>query len=225
MSFVKGIKGLQAAIDKPEKDDRPKTNYLSVKAGSSVRVRFLQELDPDCELYDPARGLGVISVEHVNPENWRRSAACTKEQEGHCYGCERHAENYKAGWGPRKRFYINVLAMPEGEEPYVAVLSQGISKKAVTPSLIEFYNDNGPITDFTFRIKRDGEGKETEYTLVPVLKKEDVDTSGLTLFDIEKDVVRTIPYEEQERFYDYVYTKDEDTPAPTRPASSASEEW
>ena len=140
MGIVRGLKDLNKALDKPTYNDSDSTKgrWVKLEDGESVKVRFLQELDPDSPSYNEKNGLGFIAVEHTNPKDYRRKALCTMEDQGKCYGCEQHRKDYKAGWKGRSRLYINVLVDDGKEDPYVAILSQGSSGKTVTPTLIEY---------------------------------------------------------------------------------------
>ncbi len=206
MGIVKGLKGINAHIEAEEArfagsgDDAPKTKWFKLADKQSVKVVFLQELDPDSENYSTKNDLGFIATEHVNPENFRVKAVCSAD-EGPCYGCEQHRKDYKAGWKQKTRLYINVLVDDGINDPYVAVLSQGNGPKSVTPALIEFAGEVGTITDKWFKIKRQGAGQtDTSYLLTP-LASHDKNVEDYDLFDLEK-VVRQVPYDEQATFYE-----------------------
>lgn len=204
MGIVRGLKDLNKALDKPTYNDSDSTKgrWVKLEDGESVKVRFLQELDPDSPSYNQKNGLGFIAVEHTNPKDYRRKALCTMEDQGKCYGCEQHRKDYKAGWKGRSRLYINVLVDDGKEDPYVAILSQGSSGKTVTPTLIEYAGEMGSITNLMWRIKRNGSKTDTSYTIIPLAKDETpFDFAALELFDLEKTAVRHVPYAEQEAFY------------------------
>jgi hypothetical protein len=203
MSIVKGLKDLNKALDKPTySGDENKGRWFKLEDGESVKVRFLQELDPDSPNYDQARGCGFIALEHVNPKDYRKKALDTMESEGRDWANEQHRKDPKAGWKARTRLYINVLVDDGKEEPYVAILSQGTSGKTITPTLIEYAGEMGNITNLMWRIKRNGTKTDTSYTIIPLAKDETpFDFSGLELFDLEKTAVRHVPYAEQEAFY------------------------
>jgi hypothetical protein len=203
MSIVKGLKDLNKALDKPTySGDDNKGRWFKLEDGESIKVRFLQELDPDSPNYDQARGCGFIALEHVNPKDYRKKALDTMESEGRDWANEQHRKDPKAGWKARTRLYMNVLVDDGKEEPYVAILSQGTSGKTITPTLIEYAGEMGSITNLMWRIKRNGTKTDTSYTIIPLAKDETpFDFSGLELFDLEKTAVRHVPYSEQEAFY------------------------
>ena len=199
MGIVKGLSQMNKALDKPtvSSADGPKGRWLKVNDGQSVKIRFLQELDPDSENYNPKLGVGFIAIEHTNPKDYRRKALCSIDDQGRCYG-----RDMKAGWKGRSRLYINVLVDDGTEEPYVAILSQGAGPKSATPEVIQYAGETGSITNVVWRLKRTGEKTDTNYSIIPLpaANTEPIDPT-LELFDLEKMAVRDVPYAEQEAFY------------------------
>ena len=181
MAIVRGLKNMNKTLDKPSvnKTDGPKAKWLKLEDGESIKIRFLQELDPDSPHYSETAGLGFIAVEHTNPKDYRRKALCTIEDQGRCWGCEQHKKDYKAGWKGRSRLYINVLVDDGKEDPYVAVLSQGSSGKTITPTVIEYAGEMGSITNLMWRIKRSGTKTDTSYTIIPLAKDETMDADSM----------------------------------------------
>ena len=204
MGIVKGLKDLNKVMDKPQASsgDGSKGRWVKLEDGESVKIRFLQELDPDSPTYNQKNGLGFIAVEHTNPKDYRRKALCSMDDQGKCYGCEQHRKDYKAGWKGRSRLYINVLVDDGKEDPYVGILSQGSSGKTVTPTLIEYAGEMGSITNLMWRIKRTGTKTDTSYTIIPLAKDETpFDSSELELYKLEETAVRDLPYTEQEALF------------------------
>ena len=204
MGIVTGLKNLNDVIDRPahESSEGSKATWVKIEDGESVKVRFLQELDPDSPTYNEKNGLGFIANEHTNPSDYRRKALCSMDDQGKCYGCEQHRKDYKAGWKGKPRLYINVLVDNGKDDPIVAVLSQGISGKTITPTLNEYAKEMGSITNLMWRIKRTGLKTDTSYTIIPLQKDEsEFDSSGLELHDLLVTAVRDLPYVEQEAFF------------------------
>jgi hypothetical protein len=204
MTIVKGLKNISTSLEKssPQDSDKTKARWLKVEDGQSIKIRFMQELDPDSPSYNEKLGLGFIAAEHTNPKNYRAKLLCTADDQGRCYGCEQHRLDYKAGWKARSRLYINVLVDDGKEDPYVAILSQGTSGKAITPTLIEYATEVGSISNLTWRLKRTGTATATEYVAISLAQDaEPFDYSSYELYDLEKVAVREVPYEEQEKFY------------------------
>ena len=204
MGIVTGLKNLNDVIDRPahESSEGSKATWVKIEDGESIKVRFLQELDPDSPTYNEKNGLGFIAIEHTNPSDYRRKALCSMDDQGKCYGCEQHRKDYKAGWKGKPRLYINVLVDNGKDDPTVAVLSQGISGKTITPTLNEYAKEMGSITNLMWRIKRTGLKTDTSYTIIPLQKDEsEFDSSGLELHDLLVTAVRDLPYVEQEAFF------------------------
>ena len=112
-----------------------------------------------------------------------------------------HRKDPKAGWGGRNRFYVNVLVDDGMEDPYIAVWSQGLGKQSAVHTLLEYTSDTGSISNLTWKIKRQGTGTDTTYVLLPTAPDtEPFDWSPYELFTLE-NVVRKVPYAEQEAFY------------------------
>jgi hypothetical protein len=205
MGIVRGLKNINAHVEAEEakfsgSGDAQKAKWFKLADKQAVKVVFLQELDEDSPNYSAKNGLGFIAVEHVNPENFRRKALCSIDDEGACWACEQHSKDWKAGWKQKSRLYINALIDDGVNEPYVVVLSQGNGPKSITPSLIEQAGEIGTISDKYFKIKRSGAGlSDTSYLLTP-LGAHDLNVEDYELFDLDK-VVRTVPYNEQEAHY------------------------
>jgi hypothetical protein len=224
MGIVKGLKDLNKALDKPTySESDSKGRWVKLEDSESVKIRFLQELDPDSPTYNEKNGLGFIAVEHTNPKDYRRKALCSMEDQGKCYGCEQHRKDYKAGWKGRSRLYMNVLVDDGKEDPYVAILSQGSSGKTITPTLIEYAGEMGSITNLMWRIKRSGTKTDTSYTIIPLAKDETpFDYSAIELFDLEASAVRDLPYTEQEAFFAGEHSNAEE---PAQSSTSSNLDW
>ena len=222
MGLVKGLKDLNKVMDKPQSSggDGSKARWAKIEDSESIKIRFLQELDPDSPHYNEKSGLGFIAVEHTNPKDYRRKALCSTDDQGKCWGCEQHRKDYKAGWKGRSRLYINVLIDDGKEDPYVAILSQGSSGKTITPTLIEFAGEMGSISNLMWRIKRTGTKTDTSYTIIPLQKDETAfDSSALEMYELEKVAVRDLPYTEQEAFFNGENSQEESS------ATSSSVDW
>lgn len=232
MAIKRGLKAIQEHIDAEEAkyagNDGPKTQWFKLADKQSVKVVFLQELDPDSENFSQKNDLGFLAVEHANPKNYRRKALCSIDDEGVCFGCEQHKKDWKAGWKQKTRLYINVLVDDGQNEPYTAVLSQGNGPKSVTPVLIEEAGDVGTITDKYFTIKRSGAGAtDTSYT-IRAGKAHDLNVEDYELFDLEK-VTRNIPYDEQKAHYldgeDAAVAAEDAAAAASSGTEGAASEW
>ena len=202
MSIIKGLKNIGDIIDKPKFESTgQKVRWVKLADGQAAKIRFVEELDSDSANFDETRGLSVVIAEHTNPKDYKRKATCTIETEGRCYGCEMARKEPKSGWRSRLRFYCNVVIDDGTEAPYVAVWSQGISKQSAFNTIREYALETGSISNLEWKMKRNGQGTETSYTLLPTKPdSEPFKWTGFEPFNLEK-VVREVPYAEQENFY------------------------
>jgi hypothetical protein len=201
MSIIKGLKNIEAAIDKPKYDNSSKVKWLKLDDGQSVQIRFLSELDADSPSYDEKRGLAIVVKEHTNPKDYKRKAVDTMESEGRDWAEEMHRKDPKAGWSGRLRFYANVLVDDGINPPYVSVWSMGVAKSATFNTIREYASESTSISNLTWKLKRNGKGTETTYTFMPL--KQDVepfDWSKYEAFNLE-NALKKVPYAEQEAFY------------------------
>jgi hypothetical protein len=202
MAIVKGLKNIEAMLDKPKfENNGPRVTLLKLEDNQSVSVRFVNELDGDSPSYDEKNGLAIVVSEHTNPKDYKRKAACSAESEGRCFGCEMHRKDMKAGWRARLRFYINVLVDDGTNDPYIAVWSMGVAKSATFDTIREYVQDSQSLSGMTWKLKRNGKGTETTYILIPIKQDEEkFDWSKHEIPDLEV-VVKEVPYADQESFY------------------------
>ena len=202
MAIVKGLKNISALVDKPKYESNgTKIRWVKLSDGQAAKIRFINELDTDSANYNEERGLAVVISEHTNPKDYKRKAACTQDYEGRCLGCEMSHKEPKGGWRARLRFYTNVLVDDGLEAPYTAVWSQGISKQSAFNTIREYALETGSISNLTWKLKRNGQGIETNFTLIPSTPDtEPFAWDSIETFNLDK-VVREVPYPEQESFY------------------------
>jgi hypothetical protein len=202
MAIVKGLKNINALVDKPKYEGTgTKVRWLKLADGQSVKIRFIEELDEDSANYNEARGLALVVSEHTNPKDYKRKAVDTMDTEGRDWAEEMHRKDMKAGWRARLRFYCNVLVDDGIEAPYVAIWSMGVSKQSAFNTIREYALETGSISNLTWKVKRNGQGTETSYTLIPGgPDKEPFDWATVEPFPLEK-ALNKIPYAEQEAFY------------------------
>ena len=202
MSEIRGLKDINAILDKPKNESSgSKIRWVKLADGQSAKVRFMEELDEDSASYSPSRGLAIVVKEHTNPKDFKRKALDTMEAEGRDWAEEMNRKDPKAGWRAKLRFYCNLIVDDGLEPPYVAVWSQGVSKQSAFNNLREYALDTGSISNLEWKLKRNGQGTETNYTLLPSKPDtEPFDWTGFEPFNLDK-VVRHVPYAEQEAFY------------------------
>jgi hypothetical protein len=218
MSVVKGLANINALLDKPKYDsDKPRVRWLKLADGQAVKIRFIEELDEESSNYSSDRGLSLVVKEHTNPKDYRRKAVDTMESEGRDWAEEMHRKDPKAGWRGRLRFYCNVLVDDGIEDPYVAIWSMGVSKQSSFNTIREYALETGSISNLTWKLKRNGQGTETSYTLIPSAPdSEPFDWGSVEPFNLEL-ALNHIPYAEQEAYY-----LGFDTPSAT---SATNVEW
>jgi hypothetical protein len=185
-----------------EGGSREKATWLKVEPGKTEEIRFLQEIDADSPNYSEKNGLVLAASEHSDPENYRLKAVCSLEDEGKCYGCERNAQDPKAGWRARTRLYANVLVgTPGSKDAHVAILSQGFSGRSITPNLLQAAEAYQGVSKTVFKISRMGSGTDTTYSLFPFGQDEAFNAEDFELYDLSKVAVRQVPYAEQAAFF------------------------
>ncbi len=202
MSVIKGLKNINALLDKPKYDENsPRLRWLKLADGQSVKIRFVEELDEDSANYSADRGLALVVKEHTNPKDYRLKAVDTMDTEGRDWAEEMHRKDPKAGWRGRLRFYCNVLVDDGIEDPYIAIWSMGVSKQSSFNTIREYALETGSISNLTWKLKRNGQGTETSYTLIPSIPDaEPFNWGDHTPFPLES-ALKQIPYAEQEAFY------------------------
>ena len=202
MSITRGLKDIGALVDKPKYENNgEKIRWVKLADGQSAKIRFVEELDEDSANYAEDRGLAIVVKEHTNPKDYKRKALDTMDTEGKDWAEEMNRKDPKAGWRARLRFYCNVVVDDGLEPPYVAVWSQGVSNQSAFNTLREYALETGSISNLEWKIKRNGQGTETSYTLLPTKPdSEPFNWDGIKPFNLDK-VVRHVPYAEQEAFY------------------------
>lgn len=201
-SIIRGLKDINALLDKPKYESNgTKVRWVKLVDGQAAKIRFVEELDQESASYSETRGLSVVIAEHTNPKDYKRKAACTIESEGRCYGCETARKDPKSGWRSRLRFYCNVLVDDGTEDSYIAVWSQGISKQSAFNTIREYALETGSVSNLEWKLKRNGQGTETNYTLLPTKPDSEPFVWGAYEFHNLEKVVREVPYPEQESFY------------------------
>jgi hypothetical protein len=202
MSVTRGLKNINALLDKPKYEGSgTKVKWLKLADGQSVKIRFVEELDEESANYAESRGLALVVKEHTNPKDYRRKAVDTMETEGRDWAEEMHRKDPKAGWRARLRFYCNVIVDDGIEAPYVAIWSMGVSKQSSFNTIREYALETGSISNLQWKLKRNGQGTETSYTLIPTSPDaQPFDWSAFEPFPLEMALSK-VPYAEQEAYY------------------------
>lgn len=198
---------------KQEDFNRPKPNWFKINPGERLRVRFLQELSEDSPNFNPNYGTSPLdpdyniglfytALEHEahGPKGFLARAVDTMESEGRDFAQEMYEKTGEAGWRRRENFYITVAVDRGKGEPSVEILSRGINNDFVD-ELVAFYDedeDNPTITNRTFEIKK-GSTKNSPWTIKEV--NNELDVTGLQPYDLARDAVRRVRYEDQKDYY------------------------
>lgn len=206
--FADTLDEIQSAIEKPQREERVQLDYLSLKPGQSVKVQPMQELDVNSPAFNPDNGKAFVTWYHQSPYNWRRSALCTAGDGGRCLACElNNVDKDAAGkpqpWYAKKRFFINLLVINDDGSEEVKVFNCSTSGAGILPSLLEWYRENGPISETVFTLTRKGSDRDTSYTLTPSMREKARDLSGFEVQDAKTGAYLEIPYERQANFYEY----------------------
>lgn len=213
MGIITGLAAMQAATAPREHvstEDRAK--WLKVEDGQSVQIYMLQELDESSTRYSEKNGKGIMATEHVSPVNWSVKALCTMADEDACYGCEQYRADYtnedvpkdkKGRWRAKQRLYLNVLVKPKDGDPYVAIMSQGFGDKGAATPLINAAVENGVITDRVWTLSRKGTKRDTAWSITPSFKEDpNFNPEDYDVYDVEKIATRSVPYAEQQAFFE-----------------------
>ena len=203
-------------------EDRVKADWVKVEPNKSIKITPLQELDEGSPNYSEKMGVAKFNLEHSHPDDFKKKASCTID-EGDCYGCAN-------GWYQKVVLYINVLVDDGSKKPYPAVWSRGMGKNSVAKQLEEIASDEDfgySVTDKSFKLKRDGSGKDSSYTLTQLPKAlvKDVEAYADDIFPLEKVVFYVTP-ERQEAYYlgDNSKSDKEEKKEPVS-ASSIDRDW
>ena len=200
MGIVRGLKNIAAATE--PREEKESAEFLKLKDGESVTIRFINELDEESKEFDPSRGLAAIFNEYkppvkiypqeLNKDAFKNRAACLDE-DGPCWPREQ-------GWRSSPKFYINVL-IDDGIDQKVVIWGMATWKNANFETLKDLAIEEGAISNRTFVLKRRGSGLDTQYLMRDKgVDKTPFDWSGIEPYDLEKSI-RQIPYEKQEEFF------------------------
>lgn len=96
MTIVKGLKNINALVDKPKYEGTgTKVRWLKLADGQAVKLRFIEELDDESANYSADRGLALVVKEHTNPKDYKRKAVDTMESEGRDWAEEMHRKDQR----------------------------------------------------------------------------------------------------------------------------------
>lgn len=204
-----GLAAMKAAADNVGggSDFGDESPFLTLKDGESVKIRVLQELDEAFVTYNKRRGQALAVYEHSKPNDFKKKAICTKDEEGKCYGCERYASNPQDDvikkWKPKLRLYTNVIVRGTGDTPdKVKVLSQGFGGKSAGNAILEIGAEFEGVCGMDMKFSRKGSGmNDTEYTIFPLAAKAmSKADQEFEVIDLSK-LIKSVAYADQAAFY------------------------
>lgn len=177
--------------------------YFTIQSGESYLIRFRQELTEDSANFTDERGVAHVVFVHTNPEDYRKSAICTGDDESfgyRCFGCEQVVHD--RGWKAKKHLLINVAVYNSEEEIWEPrVLDQKFTGAHVAETVVTYALEYGTILDRDFKISRTGQKQQTKYNLIPLAPKDaDKSIDSLPMHDLTK-IYRTMNPAEQAGFY------------------------
>lgn len=135
-------KGWSALRNRAERG--PSANFIRLKDGESVRVRFLVKGDEDV----------VFFRQHYIDKKYRICEDETEDGSGRCRYCD-ESENK-----PSDVYAFNVLDRKDGK---VKILQLATSHAV---QILEYMDEYGSITDRDYKITRRGQASATRYTFV-----------------------------------------------------------
>jgi len=191
MSVIKGLDKIRQKIDeRPQGFDNVSERELTrnIKPGGARTIRFVQELDETSENYDERYGLALVVSEHEHPEHFWLRLVDTFEEEGASWPAEQ-------GWKSKLNLYINVVDVDTGDVFYLSRSVLG----GLGAQIIESAGERESLTDGVWKIKKEGKGFNTKYTLTLVnLTDESLEVDPDDLIDFEESLLTQVPYGEQE---------------------------
>lgn len=225
MSALAKLKARKEEFKRRQEDfNRPKPKWFKINPGQKLNVQFLQELEEDSPGFngdygkspiDPDYNIGTFyyAVEHEahGPNGFLSRALDTMESEGKDFAQEMFEKTGESGWRKRENFYITVAVDRGEDKPSVEILSRNINNDLVDEITSYYYDDpdNKRITGRTFQIKK-GNQKNSPLQIREVPNAE-MDTAGLVPYDLARDAVRRVSYENQREFYMKNYVPDDES--------------
>ena len=211
-----GLGDLRKKIQEREERNGERTSakwfstLLKESHSGKLKIRFMQELSDEAELYREDWGTYLGATEHCAPgrDGFKSRALDTTELEGQDWAQEQHIENPKLGWGKKENFYITVAVesfdIGTGEKVVIpAILSRPIGSDFVSKIIEINDKSNGEgITGKTFWLTRTGQKTETKWTLEEELDPDKQIVFGdIAPYDLKETAVIHVKYDQQKAFY------------------------
>ena len=204
MSIFTNLSDLQKATEVKNVGSGDLVNrFFTVKDGEKFLLRFRQELVQDSPGFNEEVGAAQVIGVHANPADFRKSAACTADDEKYnykCWACEQVGKDN--GWRKKQHLVINVAIFDPDEKVWnPRVLDQKFASAHVGQQVVDMAVEYGTLLTHDYKISRKGSGQKTQYNLLPVgVKDEDPAISELPFHDLS-NMYRSYSYAEQAGFY------------------------
>lgn len=193
MSVITGLDKIRQKInERPQGFDNVTERELTrnIKSGGERNIRFVQEVDDTADKYDERYGLALVVSEYEHPEHFWLRLVDTWDEEEACWPAEQ-------GWKSKLNLYINVVDVDSGEVFYLSRSVLG----GLGAQIIESAGARGNLTDGIWKIKKEGTGFNTKYTLTLVnITSDPVDVDPDDLIDFKESLLNEVPYDQQEEF-------------------------
>jgi len=177
--------------------------YFVVKSGESYLIRFRQELTEDSAAFTEEAGVAHVVSVHTNPEDFKKSAVCTADNEEfgyRCFGCEQIVHD--RGWRAKQHLLLNVAVFNAEEDIWEPrIIDQKFTGAHVAETIVTYASEYGTILDRDFKFSRTGQKQQTKYTLIPLAPKDAAPSiAELPMHDLTK-VFRNMNPAEQAGFF------------------------
>jgi len=173
--------------------------FFSVKSGESYLIRFRQELTEDSANFSDAAGVAHVVSVHTNPNDYKKSAICTGDNEDYgyrCFGCEQVVHD--RGWKAKQHLLLNVAVFSADDETWEPrILDQKFTGAHVAETIVTYASEYGTIMDRDFKISRTGQKQQTKYNLIPLAPKDaNASIAELPMHDLTKTYKLMSPAEQ-----------------------------
>ena len=204
MSMFKTLSDLKkSTIDNkgsgPMIDGERIPRFFSVKSGESFLIRFRQELTEDSANFSDTDGVAHVVSVHTNPNDYKKSAICTGDNEDfgyRCFGCEQVVHD--RGWRAKQHLLINVAVYNSDDDVWEPrILDQKFTGAHVAETIVTYASEYGTIMDRDFKISRTGQKQQTKYNLIPLAPKDaNASIAELPMHDLTKTYKLMSPAEQ-----------------------------
>lgn len=222
--------------------DLPSAEWFSIKQGEKLRIQFLQDMSTESEHYNPAWGKSPAVLPGMDPDDeddrydiglflmakehtahgakGKGRALDTMKSEGRDFAQEMYERNpHEKGWKAKDNFYVTVAVDRGQAKPSVEILTRGVFSEFVE-DLMEYFEEHGTIMGSVFVVKK-GREQTSPWRIQP--GNGELDVEGLKPFDLARQAVKHIPYEQQKTWYEKHYVPE--APKVEKSVSKNDDPW